>query len=172
MRKGSGKWGRRLLWLLPTILALYLLVKLADFAWFRTHIPVGFLSANWSGKWETQYYWSLSGRLLVHLPDPLPENQPFNAEAVVYYPIYSGWKTGQFVKMDFQGLFNPESPASAGRTTNPVPGGGGGKLKFKGTVGNQVVEYVALIDESHTRIVGGYLSKSPNDFGYFSITNP
>jgi len=166
------KWRNRLLWVLPIVLGLYVIIKLADFVWFRTHIPASFVSnANWSGKWETQEYWGLSGNLLVHLPDPLPENQDFEAEALVYYPIYSAWRTGQFVKMDFQGHFSPDSPASAGRSTNTIPSGGG-KLKFKGTVGNQVVEYVAIIDESRTRIVGGYLSTSPYDVGYFHITNP
>ena len=171
MRERLQKWGKRLLWVLPALLALYVFLKVADFIWFRTQIPVGFVNANWSGKWETQQYWGLSGNLLVRLPDPLPENQDFKAEALVYYPIYSAWKTGQFVKMDFQGLFSPDSPASAGHSTNPIPGGGG-KLKFKGTVGNQVVEYVAIMDESRTRIVGGYFSTSPYDSGYFHITKP
>jgi hypothetical protein len=172
MRERLQKWCKRLLWVLPAVLALYVFLKVADFVWFRTQIPVGFVNANWSGKWETQRYWRLSGNLLVRLPDPLPENQDFKAEALVYYPIYSTWKTGQFLKMDFQGFFNPDSPTSAGRSTNTLPGGGG-KLKFKGIVGNQVVEYVAIIDESRTRIVGGYLSASPYyDVGFFHITNP
>ncbi len=165
------KWGRRLLWALPVILVGYLGLKIADVAWFRTHVPVSFLNANWSGKWETQQYWRLSGNLLVRLPDPLPENQDFKAEAVVYYPIYSAWRTGQFVKMDFQGRFSPNSPASAGQSTNRLPGGGG-KLALTGKAGGQVVEYVAIIDDSRTRIVGSYLSRSPYDFGYFTITNP
>jgi hypothetical protein len=90
---------------------------------------------------------------------------------VFFFSKRSDKKTGQFTKMDFQGLFNPDSPTSGGRSTNTIPGGGG-KLKFKGAVGNQVVEYVAIIDESRTRIVGGYLSSSPYDSGYFHITNP
>jgi hypothetical protein len=102
------------------------------------------------------------------LPDPLPENQDFKAEALVYYPIYCGWKTGQFVKMDFTGHFSPDAPASSGQSTNAIPGGGG-KLKFTGTAGNQVVEYVAMIDPSRTRIVGGYLSRTPDDYGFFAI---
>jgi hypothetical protein len=171
MRERSRKWGKRLLWVLPAILAFYVFLKVADCIWFRTQMPVGFVNANWSGGWETQEYWGLSGNLIVRLPDPLPENQDFEAEALVYYPIYSAWQTGQFVKMDFQGHFSPDSPASAGRSTNAIPGGGG-KLKFKGTAGNQVVEYVAIIDKSRTRIVGGYLSTSPHDVGYFHITNP
>jgi len=164
------KWGQRLLWVLPAILALYVFLKVADRIWFRMMMPAGFANANWSGKWETQLRWGFSGNLLVRLPDPLPENQDFKAEALVYYPIYSAWKTGEFVKMDFQGHFSPDSPASAGRSSQ-VPGGGG-KLKFKGTVGNQVVDYVAIIDDNRTRIVGGYLSVSPYDCGYFYITNP
>jgi hypothetical protein len=171
LREKLRKWSKRLLWVLPAILALYVFIQTADCFWFRTQIPIGFTNGNWSGKWQTQQYLGLSGNLLVRLPDPLPENEDFKAEALVYYPIYSAWKTGQFVKMDFQGHFSPDSPASAGHSTNTIPGGGG-KLKFKGTAGNQVVEYVAIIDESRTRIVGGYLSTSPYDIGYFHIKKP
>jgi hypothetical protein len=166
-RDSARRWGRRLLWLLPTLLAIYLLVKLADFAWYRTQIPVGFHNANWSGSWETKGYGGLSGRLLVRLPDPLTEDQDFKVEALVYYPIYSVWKTGQFVKMDLSGRYSPGASTSAGQSTNPIPSGG--LLKFKGIAGRQVVEYSALVDESRTRIVGGYLSREPDDYGYFFI---
>ena len=165
------KLGRLLLRIFLLFLALYTFFQVADAVWFRMQIPSSFAHANWSGKWETKQYMGLSGNLIVRLPHPLPEGQDFEAEALVYYPIYSVWRTGQFVKMDFQGHFSPESPISAGRTGNAIPGGGG-KLKFKGTVGKQVVEYVAILDNSRTRIVGGYLSDSPPDFGYFHITTP
>jgi hypothetical protein len=170
MSDATRKWGRRFLWLLPVLFAVYFFVKLVDLAWYRFQIPDGF-QANWSGKWETQYYGRMSGNLLVRLPDPLPENEDFKAEALVYYPIYCGWRTGQFVKMDFVGHFSPDDPASAGRSTNRIPGGGG-KLKFKSTIGNQTVEYVAIINEHQNRVVGSYLSKSPHDIGYFAISYP
>ena len=167
MRESARRWGRRLLWVLPALLAVCLLVRLADFTWYRSQIPIGFRNANWSGSWETKVYGGLSGRLLVRLPDPLPEDQDFKAEALVYYPIYSVWKTGQFVKMDFGGRYSPGAPTSAGQSTNPIPAGG--VLKFKGMAGRQVVEYSALVDESRTRIVGGYLSRDPYDYGHFFI---
>ena len=79
--------------------------------------------------------------------------------ALVYYPVYSVWRTGQFVKMEFRGHFQPESPASGGQTTNAIPTEGG-MLKFKSVVGNQVVEYAALLDHGGTHIVGAlYLTK-------------
>ena len=168
MRETARKWGRRLLWVLPVLLAVYGVGKLADFLWFRTQVPIGFQNVNWSGHWQTEQYGGFSGRLLVRSPDPLPENQDFKAEALVYYPIYSGWKTGEFVKMDFTGHFSPDAPASGGKSAPTAPEGGG-KLKFKGVAGNQVVEYVALINSSRTRVVGGYLSRSPNDYGVFAI---
>ncbi len=170
MKEMALKWGRRLLWVIPVLLALYCLVKLTDYVWFRTQIPFGFQNANWSGYWQTEQYGSMAGRILVRLPDPLPKNEDFQAEALVYYPVYCGWKPGQFVKMDFTGHFSPDAPATGGQSTNPIPAGGG-KLKFKGVMGNQVVEYVALIDDSQTHIVGGYLSSSPYDYGFFSISH-
>lgn len=164
---GRSRWGRRVLWVFPALLAVFVLLKLADFAWYRSQIPIGFRDANWSGSWQTKGYGGLSGKLLVRLPDPLPEDEGFKAEALVYYPIYSVWKTGQFVKMDFVGRYSPNAPASDGRSANPIPAGG--VLKFKGEAGRQVVEYAALIDETQTRIVGGYLSKAPTDYGQFFI---
>jgi hypothetical protein len=171
MRQAPRKSGNKLHWVFPALLACYLFVRAVDFVWFRAHVPVGFQNARWSGRWETQEYWGLSGRLLVRLPDPLPQNQDFRAEALVYYPVYSAWKTGQFVRMDFTGHFSPDSPMSAGQSTNKIPSERpvGGKLKFKGTIGNQVVEYAATIDDARTQIVGGYLSQSPYDQGYFHI---
>jgi hypothetical protein len=168
MRATAWKWIKRMGWVLPALLIVYLSAKLVDFGWYRTQIPVGFFDAKWSGFWETEFYGGWTGRLLVKLPDPLPENKDFQAEALVYYPVYSTYKTGQFVKMDFTGHFSPDTPMSTGQSANEIPGVGG-KLKFKGVIGNQVVEYVALLDPTRTRIVGGYLSSSPYDYGHFSI---
>ncbi len=167
MKGAIRRWAGRLTWVLPALLAIYSIVQLADLAWYRAGIPRSFQEANWSGIWETRSHGGLSGRLLVRLPDPLPVNQDFKADALVYYPIYSVWKTGQFVKMEFAGRYNPASPTPTGRSTNAIPGGG--MLKFKGVAGHQTVEYAALVDESRTRIVGGYLSREPEDYGHFFI---
>jgi len=161
--------GRRVVKWLLILLALIVIVRIGDYVWFRTQVPLRFTSANWSGEWKTQQY-GLSGKLLVHLPDPIPEDQDFEAEALVYYPLYSVWKTGQFVKMEFVGNFSPETSTSSGASENEIPGSRG-KLKFKATAGNQVVDYVAMMDESGTRIIGSYISQSPSDIGYFFIQN-
>ena len=170
MNETIRRWANRCLWLLPVILALYVTIMGIDFIWYRMHVPVRFQSANWEGRWVTRQYWGLSGRLLVRLPDPLPAGVDFKAEALVYYPIYSVWRTGQFVKMDFMGHFRPESPTSGAQTTNAIPSGGG-MLEFKSVVGNQVVEYASLIDERGSNIVGGYLSRNPDDNGTFSLSH-
>jgi hypothetical protein len=151
------------------LLALIVVIRIGDYAWFRTQVPLRFANAHWSGDWKSQHY-GLSGRLMVHLPDPIPEDQDFIAEALVYYPIYSVWKTGQFVKMEFVGNFSPETSTSSGESENEIPGSPG-KLKFKATAGNQVVDYVAMMDESGTRIIGSYVSQWPSDIGYFFIQN-
>jgi hypothetical protein len=147
-------------------LAVYLLARVADAVWFRAARPADFADANWAGEWRTAQYWGLTGRVLVRLPDPLPVNTDFKAEALVYYPVCSLWKPGRFVRMDFTGHFSPDAPASAGRTTNEIPGG---KLKFKDVAGDQVVEYAAVIDGGRTVVSGGYLSRSPHDYGSFWV---
>jgi hypothetical protein len=169
MKAALRKWGKRSLWILPILVAIYVTVMGVDLLWYRIHVPNRFRDANWEGRWETRRYGGLSGRLLVRLPDPLPEGVDFKAEALVYYPVYSVWRTGRFVSMDFTGHFRPESPASGGQTTNAIPSGGG-ILKFKGIVGNQVVEYAALFDDSRTVIFGSYLSRSPDDYGHFQLS--
>jgi hypothetical protein len=169
MKENIRKLGNRCLWFLPLALALYFAVIGIDFVWYRSHLPDRFQSANWEGRWVTRQYFGLSGRLLVRLPDPLPEGVDFKAEALVYYPVYSVWRTGQFVRMDFAGQFRPESPASGGRTTSAIPSGGR-MLMFKGIVGNQVVEYAALVDDVGRNIVGGYLSQDPDDRGNFWLS--
>lgn len=170
MNEAIPRWAGYLLWVLPALVVIYAFVKLADLAWYRANVPTSFQDANWSGGWETRSHGGLSGRLLVRLPDPLPVDEDFKVEALVYYPIYSVWKTGQFVRMDFAGRYSPASPTPAGRSTNAIPAGG--LLKFKGVVGRQTVEYAALVDQSRTRIVGGYLSRDPDDYGHFFIRYP
>lgn len=154
-----------LIWALPTLVCLYLTAKVFDSVWFWTKTPTEFQNANWCGEWRTTRYGGLTGRLLVRLPQPLPVNQDFEADAVVYYPIYSVWKTGSFVRMNFTGHFSPDNPASTGETTNEIPGGG--KMKFKGVAENQTVEYAAVIDANQRVVTGGYLSKHPDDYGTF-----
>ena len=159
------------------LIIAWILAGLLDLMWFRSTVPITFRDAKWSGSWKTQQYMFMSGRLLVRLPDVLPEDGEFKAEALVYYPIYSVWKTGSFVRMDFVGRFSARSALSAGETTNEIPGtsdptgvkGKSGTLYFKGTAGNQVVEYSAIANRDQTRIVGGYLSTTPSDYGFFSL---
>jgi len=159
------KLGKILMWALTVIVAVYALAKVADLAWYHSRFPDGFQNANWSGKWESEVYGGIGGSLLVRLPDPMPENEDFKAEALVYYPIYSLWKTGQFVPMDFTGRLSTGSSSAGGQTEAPIPG----KLSFKGMIGNQTIDYVAIVDDGRQRIAGSYLSRNPNDHGLFSL---
>jgi hypothetical protein len=163
-KRPRRRWVRVVGWFATTLLALYIAVRIVDSAWYWTQRPASFRDANWSGEWRTSKYGGLSGRLLIRLPDPLPENKDFKAAALVYYPVYSLWKTGEFVMMDFTGHFRPDAPTSTGTSTNEIPGG---KLKFKGAIEDQVIDYAALIDEGRLHITGGYLSRSPDDYGSF-----
>ena len=72
------------------------------------------------------------------------------------------FKKSKFYVMDDEVAIGREFIAHANQLTT-------GWIKF---VGNQVVEYAAIVNESRTRIVGAYLSTFPYDFGSFQITNP
>ena len=168
MKAALQFWGMRFLWIL-LITLLYPIVMGLDFAWNRSHIPVRFRQANWEGWWKSRRFWGSRGRLLVFLPEPIPDGIDFKVEAVVYYPIYGVWRAGQFVRMEFIGHLGADSPATGGRTRNTIPSGGG-IMKFKGYVGSQDVEYAALLDQYRTQMVGGYLSRNPDDFGHFGLS--
>lgn len=158
---------------LGILAALALALLVGDYAWYRTQMPLRFTHANWTGTWKTHYY-GLSGRLVVLMPDPIPENQDFEAEALVYYPVYSVWKSGQFVKMAFVGNFSPEAATSTGEA-EILTYGPRGKLKFRATAKDktegptQIVDYVAMMNATGTAIIGSYVSQGPSDIGYFYI---
>lgn len=169
MSEARRRWGRRLLWALAGLVGVYVLARAADAVWFRTQRSADFADANWAGEWRTAKYAGLAGRLLVRLPDPLPEGVDFQAEALVYYPVYSVYKTGRFVRMDFTGRFDPARPASAGTSANDIPDGCG-VLKIKAVAAGQVVEYAAVLDRYRSAVAGGYLSRLPDDHGSFWLT--
>jgi hypothetical protein len=52
MKPAIRKCGRFFLWVLPALLAIYAVVKLADYCWYRLQIPIGFHDASWTGKWD------------------------------------------------------------------------------------------------------------------------
>lgn len=194
MRDAVLRWGRRIApWILPGLLGLVLVVGILDEMWYRFCLPQSFWGANWYGSWRTVRYGGMAGRLTVRLPDPLPVDTEFKADALVYYPIWFGYRTGQFVKFEFRGQFTPDGTAAgatprkplappAGRAAAPVEPigftktgwevpGKGGNLKFRATLDGQELEYSALLDEHGSRIVGGYLSRSPDDYGQFYLRN-
>lgn len=175
MRDFLRRWGLRALWIPVLALVLCGVVQLADYVWFRTQVPIGY-RPNWEGTWESVPLGRFEGRLLVAIPDPLPVNEDFKAEALVYYPIYFGYRTGKFTKFDFTGRFSPDesatsgaTPKVAGRPLGALENIGGGKVKFKGEFEGQQVEYSALLSPTRGRMVGGYLSESPRDNGLFTI---
>ena len=164
----KARWLRRIWRLAATGIALLLLIGIADFFYFRASVPLNFYDANWTGRWKTEDVGWIRGRLLVKLPDPLPENESFYAQALVYYPIYSVYRTGQFVPMDFEAEYSPNKASSSGAAETPLalPGG---KLKFKGMAGRQVVDYIAIFSDDQRRIIGCYESDSPYDYGHFVL---
>jgi hypothetical protein len=84
MKPVLRKCGKLLLWVLPVVLALYIVVMGLDFLGYRSQVPMRFRDANWEGHWATHRFWPLAGRLLVRLPDPIPDGIDFKAEAMVY----------------------------------------------------------------------------------------
>ena len=89
-------------------------------------------------------------------------------EVLVYYDLWSPYRTRGSVPMTFTGYFPSKGVVSQGAASAvPVL-----KLTSKGVPGSlvQTIEYVGLADRMTTTIVGGYVSVKPDDVGGFSIT--
>lgn len=165
------KWKKRLLVIAVVLLVIYLSLPIVDRIWFALSVPSDFADAQWRGEWNSDEFSLVSGRLVVKLPDPLPKDQEFDVDAVVYYRIWSPYRTGRTVRMKMIGYFASEQLGFGGNADSPVIVPPHYRFKFKGGGGPsaQVIDYVAASDVHATMIVGGYRSAGPYDMGRFAL---
>jgi hypothetical protein len=157
---------------LACLVGLYFVVPLADRLWYGARLPSTHRDAEWLGTWQSDQVSFVSGRLLARLPDPIPRDQEFDVEALVYYRIWCPYRTGSFVPMKMVGyLPADESGGSGGNADSPVKVPARLTFKFKGEPGpqQQTIDYVATSDSGSTVFVGGYRSAGPFDMGHFTL---
>jgi len=153
--------------LVITIIILRLMNKIRFVYSRNSHLS----DFNYIGEWNSKMA-PVSGRILVKIPYPLPENQQFEIDSVVYYNLFSLFRSGQFVPMKLEGLVTNQQTSSGSNSETPIvipP-----TITFKSKVLNksdkeQKIEYVSTFDKKYTTITGGYLSESPFDIGVFSL---
>ena len=132
--------------------------------------PSGFGTACWSGWWRSETVGIVSGQVTVKLPIPLPQGGPFQAEAVVYYNLWCPYRPGQFARITLSGELDTGGKAGAG--SGLADAAAPSLLSLKGRLGEQSLEYAALLDSSRRGITGGYLSLNPGDSGCFALSAP
>jgi hypothetical protein len=69
--------------LLSVGLLLFWGAHLANDFWYEQSIPRDFQGARWEGEFTSTKH-PTSGRLLVRLPDPIPRDEEFDFEGVLY----------------------------------------------------------------------------------------
>jgi|GEM_PF-2074206 len=149
------------------------LVSSAVNSWRASKAARSLPGANWSGRWHSTVVPLVAGRLFATLPTPLPKDQPFDVEVVIYYKLWCLYRPGQAVRAKFTGQCRVGETAGGSNADAaiPVPF----RLTIKSVPGvpgmgtRQVIEYVATGDDTSFVIVGGYRSAFPMDFGCFSL---
>jgi hypothetical protein len=166
------KWKKRLLVVAAVLIVIYFALPILDHVWFTFHIPSDFSDARWRGDWNSDYFSPVSGRLLVKMPDPVPKDQEFDIDALVYYRIWSPYRTGGTVRMKMVGYLASGASGGGGNADGPVIVPPHYTFKFKASDGPsaQMIDYVATSDAHDTMIVGGYRSAGPYDMGRFALT--
>lgn len=148
-----------------------LAIRIVDAVRFSMARPADARTCNYEGEWESDSAPLVAGRILAELPSPLPEGEPFQVKAFVYYKIPGLYRTGSFVPMEMEALVDPAGTSSGGNADDPVVRPPRITFKFKGGAGGgaQTIDYVSTADSEFTRITGGYRSSSPYDIGTFSL---
>ncbi len=165
------KWKKRSLVVAAVLVAIYFAFPVVDRVWFAFRVPSDFYDAQWRGDWNSDRFKFVSGRLLVKLPDPVPKDQEFDVDALMYYRISSPYRTGSTVRMKMIGYLASDQSGGGGNADAPIVVPPHYTFKFKGGDGPsvQTIDYIATGDAHDTMIVGGYRSAGPYDMGHFAL---
>jgi hypothetical protein len=166
-----GRWKRRIFIVVASLVAVYFALPIADRLWYAIKTPSKYRDTQWSGDWHSDQFSLVSGRILAHLPDPIPRDEEFDVDALVYYRIWNPYRTGCFVPMKMVGFLPSYSSGGGGGNADaPVVVPAHVTFKFKGGgPSEQTIDYVATTDSHTTMFVGGYRSAGPYDMGRFAL---
>ncbi|MEM1057956.1 MAG: hypothetical protein AAGK14_01800 [Verrucomicrobiota bacterium] len=166
-----GKCSRYLACGVLGVLALLVATWIADelrFAWGQPSDQ----KVNYSGKWSSDTYPLINGRILAEIPYPLPKEKTFKVQATVYYSVTSPYRLGQFIPMEMDAFVESSGSTAGGNTDKPVILAPKITFTFKsggGAPGAQTIDYVSTSDKLFVQIAGGYRSSSPYDIGTFTL---
>lgn len=178
-------WASRITKFLGWLLIVYVVVIGINEAWFRFSVGTKVWNSPWTGKFSSTKY-AVSGRLLADLPDPLPRNQKFEFDAVIYYNIWSMSLTGRYARAVFVGYVEEEGRASTGKETRQIQVPRSFSFKLKESGGSSFardISYTAHIGRKTVKsflfprphlggdayIAGGYIVGSGEDVGTIQL---
>lgn len=148
---------------------VYWCVLFLNNLWYESKIPRNF-DARWEGEFVSIMH-PTSGKLLARLPDPIPRDQEFEFEAVVYYNIWSFFLTGKMARADFVGYVGSKGGLTTGKETRPTvsPRHFSFSLKGGGSQFPHDIKYTSTFDLGDQYVAGSYSVQYGMDIGYFSL---
>ena len=147
---------------------LFAAVVIANEAVFRLRVG----SEAWNGSWKGAFSSTMqpvSGHLLVDLPDPLPRNEPFEFEAVIYYNIWSLFRTGNYARLTFTGKLQSEETVSTETESRQIRVPRQFSFKSRSGGGLPDIVYTATIGPADTYIAGSYMVGDGVDIGTIEL---
>jgi hypothetical protein len=136
---------------------------------FVSSIQDKYIDSKWTGTWQSERMGNVKGRLIINMPDTLPVNTDFKVDALIYYDIWSFYKTGSTKEIKLTCFFdNDDSSAGESKINTQNNKQLTFKAKFSDSSG-QRIEYSGVSNNSKTMILGGYKSYQPGDLGIFKM---
>ncbi len=154
-----------------------LMVLLANEINFYYQVPQEYRSANFKGHWKSSTVSFIGGKILADLPDPLPLNEEFEVDALIYYNVWSIHKMGKFQPFVLIGQLGDDQTAGSGQQASIDEAGFVSnkplinynfKAKIQGET-KQIIDYTGVSDKHKHLILGGYQSLHPADMGNFVL---
>ena len=137
---------------------------------YQQSVPRDLHNARWEGDFVSSRQ-PVSGRMIARLPDPLPRDQKFAFELMVYYNVWSFFLSGKTARADFIGYLSSRSPAVVGAESRAsvIPRQFSFELKGGSSGFPEDIVYVAILSEDNQYISGAYSASSGFDVGTFSM---
>ena len=88
------------------ILVLGLLLMYSNRFIFVNSTPDKYVNSKWTGTWQSERLASIKGNLIINMPDTFPVNKELKVDALIYYDIWSLYKTGSIKEIKLTCFFD------------------------------------------------------------------
>ncbi|UKN03809.1 hypothetical protein K6119_09930 [Paracrocinitomix mangrovi] len=169
----NGKLKKRALIFLSIFIFGWLAIVLANYFNYRSKIPSEYGESYWTGEWESDDYFMISGRIVADLPENITPNQEFEFNATIYYDLWSLYKTGETHEIIMVGVFSNKM-TEGDNSENPTETEYTVKFNIKNPtsesyISEQQISYSGNCDKDFTKVSGYYATVNPSDNGAFYI---